>query len=161
MLEVAPYDRLEADACRPENGFGCEVMASLPHVDSEASRRGIQQWRLDIAGDLSVVTQHGGEHHAGESEGYGERKGGGTRCRVRRTYICRTWYQMLHAAREWSNTHGDVCLRSQRARRRRDGCAVGSANPYRGQSSDVLVRCSLNGEEMPSYAGRDLLRRAC
>lgn len=76
MLEVAPYDSLEADACRPENGFGCEVMASLPHVDNEAGRRGIHQWRLDIVGDSSVVTQHGGEHHAGESEGHGEGKGG-------------------------------------------------------------------------------------
>lgn len=52
-------------------------MASLPHVDNMASRRGTQQWSLDIAGDLSVVTQHGGEHHAGESEGHGEGKGGG------------------------------------------------------------------------------------
>lgn len=52
----------------------------LPHVDNEASRRGIQQWRLDIAGDLSVVTQHGGEHHAGETEGHGKGKGGPVRC---------------------------------------------------------------------------------
>lgn len=138
MLEVAPYDCLEADACRPENGFGCQVMASLPHVDNMASRRGTQQWSLDIAGDLSVVTQHGGEHHAGESEGHGEGKGGGIWCAVRSTCICRTWYQMLHAAGEWSNTQGDVCLRSQRARRR-DGCAVGSANPSRDHVQMYVV----------------------
>lgn len=63
---------------------------------------------------------------------------GGIRCGVRSTYICRTWHQMLHAAGDRGHTQGDVCLESQRPRRR-EGCAVGSANPSRDHVQMYVV----------------------
>ncbi|KAH8124179.1 hypothetical protein LI328DRAFT_156530 [Trichoderma asperelloides] len=61
-----------------------EQWLSLPHADNEASRRGIQQWRLHFAGDLPVVAQHGGEHHVGESQGHGVKWE--SQCGLRSTY---------------------------------------------------------------------------
>lgn len=69
-------------------------------------------------------------------KGTGRVRGDLVRCAK---YMGRTSYQMLRTGREWSRyTHVNACLRSLRAGRR-DGCAVGCANPSGDQVQTYVV----------------------